>query len=53
VYLIPIDDVLSHASAYLRVDVPRNRNRQRKRIRFARDYEIARAHCSSGAKSAL
>ena len=45
VYLIPIGDVPSHASAYLRVEAPRNR--QRKRIRFAREYEIARVDCSS------
>jgi hypothetical protein len=37
VYLIPIGDVLSRSSAYLRVETPRNC--QRRRIRFASDYE--------------
>ena len=46
VYLIPIGDVLSHATAYLRVEAPRNG--QRERIRFASDYEIARVCSSSG-----
>jgi hypothetical protein len=46
VYLIPIGHVLSHATAYLRVEAPRNG--QRKRIRFASDYEIARVCSSSG-----
>ena len=49
VYLIPIGDVLSHASAYLRVDAPRNG--QRKRIRFASDYEICRVHCSDAGRN--
>ena len=44
VYLIPIGDVPSRATAYLRVALPRNG--QRKRIRFATDYEIAHVECS-------
>jgi hypothetical protein len=44
VYLIPIGEVLSHSTAYLRVEAPRNG--QQKRIRFASDYEVARV-CSS------
>ena len=36
VYLIPIADVPTKSNAMLRIDVPRNR--QSKRIRFARDY---------------
>jgi hypothetical protein len=39
VYLIPIGDLPSRASARLRVEPPRNG--QRKRIRYAGDYEIA------------
>jgi hypothetical protein len=42
-YLLPIQDVTTRANAYLRVDPPRNG--QRKRIRYARDYEIARVEC--------
>jgi PD-(D/E)XK endonuclease len=40
VYLIPVEDVPNRASGALRVAAPRNG--QQKRIRFARDYEIAR-----------
>jgi hypothetical protein len=52
VYMIPIDDLPSASCAHLRVDTPRNH--QRKRIRFAADYEIARVtteglRASSGA----
>jgi len=42
VYLIPIE-ALPLDRAYLRVEPPRNG--QRKRIRFAQDYEIARVDC--------
>jgi PD-(D/E)XK endonuclease len=42
VYLIPIGD-LPLDRAYLRVDPPRNG--QRRRIRYAADYEIARVGC--------
>ena len=44
VYLIPIGEVLSRSNAYLRVESPRNC--QRKGIRFASNYQIARLHCS-------
>ena len=52
VYMVPIGDVPLRAAAYLRVDPPRNN--QRKRIRFATDYQIARVtteglRASSGA----
>jgi PD-(D/E)XK endonuclease len=52
VYMIPIDDVPLKATAYLRIETPRNN--QRKRIRFAADYEIAKVtteglRASSGA----
>ncbi len=52
VYMIPIDDVPLQAAAALRIDPPRNN--QRKRIRFAADYQIARVtteglRASSGA----
>ena len=40
VYMVPIDDVPLRAAALLRIDPPRNN--QRKRIRFAADYQIAR-----------
>ena len=43
VYLLPIEDVVTRAGAYLRVDPPRNG--QRKNIRYAKDYEIARVEC--------
>lgn len=46
VYLIPIEDVLARTNAHLRVEPPRNG--QRKRIRYANDYEIACVACSSG-----
>lgn len=39
VYLVPIQDIATRASARLRVDPPRNG--QRKRIRNARGYEVA------------
>jgi hypothetical protein len=38
--MVPIDHVPLKATAYLRIEAPRNN--QRKRIRFAADYEIAR-----------
>jgi len=52
VYLIPIEDVPTKSAAYLRVDPPRNN--QRERVRFAADYEIGRVaigglRASSGA----
>ncbi|MDP9261031.1 MAG: hypothetical protein M3O89_03570 [Actinomycetota bacterium] len=52
VYMIPIGDLPLRAAAHLRIDPPRNN--QRKRIRFAADYEIARVtteglRASSGA----
>lgn len=52
VYLIPVDDLPLKSQAYLRVDEPRNN--QRRGIRFAADYEIARVtteglRASSGA----
>ena len=43
VYLLPIEDVVTRSDAYLRVDPPLNG--QRKRIRYAKDYEIARVEC--------
>lgn len=43
VYLIPID-VLPLDRAYLRIDPPANG--QRRRIRFAADYEVARVTCT-------
>ena len=43
VYLIPIEDVLARTNAHLRVEPPLNG--QRKRIRYAKDYEIARVNC--------
>jgi hypothetical protein len=38
VYLIPVEDLPSRSAATLRVDPPRNS--QRKRIRFASQYEV-------------
>jgi len=43
VYLLPIDDVVTRSGAYLRVEPPQNG--QRKRICYAKDYEIARVDC--------
>jgi PD-(D/E)XK endonuclease len=40
VYLIPIDDLSSVTSAYLRIDPVRNG--QAKRVRYAARYEVAR-----------
>jgi hypothetical protein len=40
VYLIPIDDLPLQRQGALRVDAPRNS--QRRKIRFASDYEISR-----------
>jgi extradiol dioxygenase family protein len=40
VYLVPIDDLETTSYGTLRVDPPRNA--QRKRIRFAAAYEVAR-----------
>lgn len=40
VYVVPIQDVPGSRSAYLRVDPPRNQ--QRRKIRFAAAYEVAR-----------
>ena len=45
VYLVPIEDVTTRTSAMLRVERPRNG--QRKRIRMAVDYEIAKVAVSS------
>jgi hypothetical protein len=45
VYLVPIGDLPTSTSARLRVEPPRNR--QRKRIRYARDYQIATIPISS------
>jgi hypothetical protein len=52
VYLVPIEDLPMKTAAYLRVDPPRNNQRQR--IRFAADYEVGRVpieglRASSGA----
>jgi hypothetical protein len=52
VYMVPIDDVPLKATAYLRVDPPRNN--QSKGIRLAANYQIARVtteglRASSGA----
>jgi PD-(D/E)XK endonuclease len=52
VYLVPTDDVDASTRAALRIDPPRNN--QRERIRFAADYEIGRVaigglRASSGA----
>ena len=52
VYMVPIGDLPLRAAAHLRIDPPRNN--QRKRIRFATDYQIARVtteglRASSGA----
>lgn len=44
VYLIPLEHVRARCTAHLRVDEPRNG--QRKRIRYAADYEIARVACA-------
>ena len=40
VYLIPIEQLQTRTEAALRVEAPRNQ--QRRRIRFAADYEIAK-----------
>ena len=40
VYLIPIDEVETDTVASLRIDPPQNN--QRRRVRFAADYELAR-----------
>jgi 2-polyprenyl-6-methoxyphenol hydroxylase-like FAD-dependent oxidoreductase len=40
VYLIPIDDISTRSTAYLRHDPPKNA--QRAKVRFAADYEIGR-----------
>ena len=45
VYLVPIDDLPVRRQGALRVDPPRNGQRQG--IRFARDYEIGRVRVSS------
>jgi hypothetical protein len=49
VYLIPIADVPAHRSACLRV-LP-TRNRQRRRIRWAADYEIAGVAVTAGLRA--
>jgi len=49
VYLIPIEHVGARTGAYLRVEPPRNG--QRKRIRFAKDYEVARVECVPSAET--
>jgi PD-(D/E)XK endonuclease len=46
VYLIPIEDLPNQATAALRV-LP-TRNRQRRRIRWAADYEIAEVAITAG-----
>jgi hypothetical protein len=38
VYLVPIHDVPNRAGCYLRVDPPKNN--QKKRVRWAREYEV-------------
>jgi hypothetical protein len=38
VYLVPIEDVPTHTRCHLRLDPPKNN--QRKRIRWAKDYEV-------------
>ena len=43
VYLIPIEDAPTRSGAYLRVEPAQNG--QHKRIRYAKDYEIARVEC--------
>jgi hypothetical protein len=48
VYLVPVDDVPNRSTAMLRVDPPRNS--QRKRIRFASDYEVGTVSCAPTAK---
>jgi PD-(D/E)XK endonuclease len=40
VYLVPIEDVPVRVHAALRVDMPRNR--QKKRIRYASEYELTK-----------
>jgi hypothetical protein len=42
VYLIPIKDVTTTGGCYLRLDPPKNN--QRKRIRWAKDYEVKPRH---------
>jgi hypothetical protein len=54
VYLIPIGDVTTRHHGCLRVDPPRNG--QRRRIRFAAEYEVARIACTrspAGRQAAL
>jgi hypothetical protein len=41
VYLIPIEDVTTKAACYLRIEPPNNN--QRKRIRWAKEYEVVPA----------
>ena len=48
VYLIPIEE-LPLDRAYLRVRAPLNG--QRKRVRFAQDYEIATVNCNAADRS--
>jgi hypothetical protein len=50
VYLIPTD-VLPLDRAYLRITAPANG--QRRRIRFASDYELARITCTPAHRSEL
>ena len=49
VYVLPIEDVPTRSGAYLRVAPAQNG--QRKRIRYAKDYEIARVECAARANT--
>jgi PD-(D/E)XK nuclease superfamily protein len=51
VYLMPIEDVPMRTCGNLRVAPPKNN--QRKRIRFAEQYEIGRVHLNAGPPTAL
>jgi PD-(D/E)XK endonuclease len=50
VYVIPIDDIQARVMVTLRVDPPRNG--QRRKIRFAADYELAAVAVSATARPA-
>jgi hypothetical protein len=50
VYLIPIGDIAVRHKGALRVDPPRNG--QKRRIRLAADYEIAKVACARSARPA-
>jgi hypothetical protein len=49
IYLIPIDDLGVGTQGSLRLEAPRNN--QRRRIRYASDYELARLSLSSGLRA--